>query len=334
MNTSLVSIIVPVYNAEKHIHMLIDSILAQSFHNFELLLIDDGSKDRSPKIIDEYAQKDNRIRVFHKKNGGVSSARNMGLDYARGTFITFADSDDYMYPDNLQTIVDEIEDYELLICNYVKCNKDQIEECNINRKTTKTFEITGKEGTMAEAMKRKGYKDGSVWNQMFLRRIIEKHNLRFEVTQAEDELFSYQYLTKIQSLKRIDYEGYAYISSPNSLSKTHQCIAEIEWIKKMESIYEFIIRKYNLKGKDTDTYNLRIAKRLSILCLKGYYRDSYIPFIKRMAVWNAVKNDRWLKEKINSSILDWEKRAILSIAKYRLYYIFDPLFCVYGRLES
>ena len=92
--TPMISIIVPVYNAEKYLHRCIDSILSQTFADFELLLIDDGSKDKSGAICDEYAVKDNRVRVFHKENGGVSSARNLGLDNACGEWVTFVDSDD------------------------------------------------------------------------------------------------------------------------------------------------------------------------------------------------------------------------------------------------
>lgn len=90
-----ISVIVPVYNTEKYLHRCIDSILAQTFTDFELLLIDDGSKDNSGTICDEYAAKDSRVRVFHKENGGVSSARNLGLDNAKGEWISFVDSDDY-----------------------------------------------------------------------------------------------------------------------------------------------------------------------------------------------------------------------------------------------
>ena len=89
----MVSIIVPVYNTEKFLHRCIDSILAQTYTDFELLLIDDGSKDSSGTICDEYAAQDARVRVFHKENGGVSSARNLGLDNARGEWVTFVDSD-------------------------------------------------------------------------------------------------------------------------------------------------------------------------------------------------------------------------------------------------
>ena len=93
-----ISIIVPVYNVEKYIRRCIDSLITQTFKSIEILLIDDGSKDNSGAICDEYALKDDRVKAFHKKNGGVSSARNIGLDNATGTYIMFCDSDDYVDP--------------------------------------------------------------------------------------------------------------------------------------------------------------------------------------------------------------------------------------------
>ena len=92
----LISIIIPVYNVEKYLNSCLDSVLAQIYENWECLLIDDGSKDSSGKICDEYASKDSRFRVFHKENGGVSSARNLGLDNAEGEWVTFVDSDDVL----------------------------------------------------------------------------------------------------------------------------------------------------------------------------------------------------------------------------------------------
>ena len=100
-----ISVIVPVYNVEKYLPRCIDSILSQTFKDFELLLIDDGSPDNCGKICDEYAAKDRRVRVFHKPNGGVSSARNLGLDKACGEWITFIDSDDYVAVDYLEELV-------------------------------------------------------------------------------------------------------------------------------------------------------------------------------------------------------------------------------------
>ena len=120
MNTTpKISVIVPVYNTEKYLHHCIDSILSQTFTDFELLLIDDGSKDSSGAICDEYAAKDNRVRVFHKENGGVSSARNLGLDNATGEWIAFVDADDYLAPSYLYDFVQNLSnDVKLLVCAY------------------------------------------------------------------------------------------------------------------------------------------------------------------------------------------------------------------------
>ena len=104
----LISVIVPVYNAEKYLCRCIDSILAQTYKDFELLLIDDGSKDSSGAICDEYAAKDSRVRVFHKENGGVGFARNVGLDHAQGDWVTFVDSDDWVDVCWLQWVMAEV----------------------------------------------------------------------------------------------------------------------------------------------------------------------------------------------------------------------------------
>ena len=92
----VISVIGPVYNVEPYLAQCINSILSQSFEDFEVLLVDDGSKDKSGAICDEYARKDSGVRVFHKENGGVSSARNLGLDNVRGEWIAFVDSDDWV----------------------------------------------------------------------------------------------------------------------------------------------------------------------------------------------------------------------------------------------
>ena len=101
MSNVVISVIVPVYNAEKYLSRCIDSILVQRFNDLELLLIDDGSKDGSGKICDEFAEKDKRIKVFHKVNGGVSSARNYGLEKSNGEYVTFVDADDYLLPETI-----------------------------------------------------------------------------------------------------------------------------------------------------------------------------------------------------------------------------------------
>lgn len=125
-----ISVIIPVYNTEKYLHRCIDSILAQTFTNFELLLVDDGSTDNSGKICDEYAKKDSRVRVFHKENGGVSSARNVGLDNARGEWIAFVDSDDWIEHTMYKSLYDKVilESADIAYCEMrmVYEDKDEI----------------------------------------------------------------------------------------------------------------------------------------------------------------------------------------------------------------
>lgn len=118
--TPVISVIVPVYKAERYLNECIDSILAQTFSNFELILVDDGSPDRSGEICDQYAAKDKRIRVIHKPNGGVSSARNAGLDIARGEWITFVDADDMIAPDMLEKLFNkaEQENADIVTCDF------------------------------------------------------------------------------------------------------------------------------------------------------------------------------------------------------------------------
>ena len=123
MSNISVSIIVPVYKAEAYLHRCVDSILAQTFTNWELLLIDDGSPDRSGAICDEYASKDARIRVFHKENGGVSSARQKGQDEAQGEYTIHADPDDWVEPTMLEELYKKAkeDDADMVICDYYQC---------------------------------------------------------------------------------------------------------------------------------------------------------------------------------------------------------------------
>lgn len=118
--TPKISVIVPVYNTEKYLHRCIDSILSQTFEDFELLLIDDGSTDNSGMICDEYANRDSRIKVFHKSNGGLTSARNHGLKYATGVWIAHIDGDDWIAPDMFDKLIEKAEEdnADIVFCDF------------------------------------------------------------------------------------------------------------------------------------------------------------------------------------------------------------------------
>ena len=116
MNEELISIIVPVYNVEAYIHQCIKSIIEQSYKNLEIILVDDGSKDKSGKICDDYARKDKRIKVIHKKNGGLSDSRNAGITVATGKYIAFVDSDDWIEKNMYEKMYNECEKFGADIC--------------------------------------------------------------------------------------------------------------------------------------------------------------------------------------------------------------------------
>lgn len=189
MKTPKISIIVPVYNAERCLHRCIDSILAQTFRDFELLLIDDGSKDNSGYICDEYAEKDERVKVWHKENGGVSSARNVGLDNARGEWVTFADSDDWLEP-NAFAYYDEMTNkhaFDYLYCGYflngveVKLEKEESLD-------------------MPNFIER--YECDKLWFGVYSKNIIKSNQIRFneKISLAEDKLFNCQFFKSCQKV--------------------------------------------------------------------------------------------------------------------------------------
>lgn len=187
-----ISIIVPVYNAATTLRECVDSILSQEFKDFELILVDDGSKDNSPTICDEYAAKDSRVQVFHKENGGVSAARNFGLDHAKGEWITFIDADDYITPEFFDGVLNHDED--VLIKGYRKFDHSgDVAE----RKAEQMLMLSDFPDFLSQ------YVTDSIlrtpWTKFYKRSLIG--NLRFltDMKIGEDAWFVFKYLAKCKS---------------------------------------------------------------------------------------------------------------------------------------
>lgn len=193
-----ITVIVPVYNAEKYLRQCLDSILSQKFVDFELVLVDDGSMDGSGKICDEYAAEDGRIRVFHRKNGGASSARNTGLDNATGKWIAFVDSDDYVNADYLSDLHSYVgqSDTDLVISS-LEIFRDDGKSSPYNfdslPKGTVSYDKSGYPEFITE--QHIPYRGYSV-SKLFRADIIEKSHLRFpeEISFCEDFCFLFGYL--------------------------------------------------------------------------------------------------------------------------------------------
>ena len=215
-----ISIIIPIYNTEAYLPRCIDSILSQSFTDYELILINDGSIDNSGSICDKYAQQDNRIKVFHQKNGGLSSARNTGLDHAQGEWIYFVDSDDELKPDGLQTLVNCIsEDVDMVMGGYEQYNLDgNLIETEKNHETLTLSRRDSLLVLFPDHSIHYSYL-GYVWIRLFRNRIIQDHGLRFDtsIKIKEDTLFVTQYLCTSNGKTRFTTTPvYKYIAQKNS----------------------------------------------------------------------------------------------------------------------
>lgn len=207
-----ISIIVPVYNTEQYLHRCIDSILSQTYKNFELLLINDGSTDSSGSICDEYKRRDSRVRVFHKNNGGVSSARNIGLMNANAEWIAFVDSDDWVGDKWLDGFVSSGLTTDLIIQGFCVKNWPFAkikEEINVN-----LIENLYKKKEIIECINYlyKVHNVGFLWCRLFKNSIIKKYDIRFNENYPlrEDQEFIFHYMTKVNCIKTIPISEYHY----------------------------------------------------------------------------------------------------------------------------
>ena len=194
----MISIIIPVYNVEQYLQECLDSILSQTYSDFEVILVDDGSPDNSGMICDEYARKNDRIRVIHQKNSGVSAARNKGLDNAKGEWVTFVDSDDWLNSDFLASfqLSDDIDISVTGLC-YMRCPE------RLEIRTWKFEEkIISLSKDFADIANNNLLEFGTVCCKAYKRQIIEAYKIRFDTSFSyhEDHLFFLQYLQHIDKV--------------------------------------------------------------------------------------------------------------------------------------
>lgn len=229
-----VSVIVPIYNVEKYLRTCVDSICNQTFKSLEIILVDDGSPDMCSKICDDYAQQDIRIKVIHKKNAGLGEARNTGLEAATGDYIYFIDSDDWIEPNMLATLVHELEQEQadFVMCGFKKCAEGRqpiIDHHTEQKKTFRENEIT-KQLFLPMVAQRSEIKEDytinmCVWTNLYKRSIIDKYHIRFLSERAylsEDICFNLEYLLHTHCAVLLPDTLYCYRYNPNSLTSRYK----------------------------------------------------------------------------------------------------------------
>lgn len=298
MISSKVSIIIPVYNVEKYIQQCVESLRAQSHQNIEIILVDDGSADSSGILCDQLKQSDNRIIVVHKENGGVSSARNTGLDVMTGDFVTFVDGDDIVSPDFIKVMYDALikNNADISTCCHKRIELDLSE--NTVHFINKTNELpiikTGLE-SLTDMFYGKTC-SASSGSKLYSRRIFE--NIRFQnLIMGEDTLFVYNAFTKADKIVHTDKPLYYYVQQESSVTnKKANYIKFYDYVK----LYDYII------NSDNNKYNY----------------EFFLSLTNRL-----IENNFWVYMKLRneSSLYSREITHIKNnIKKYRKYVIRNP----------
>lgn len=230
----MISIIIPVYNALLTLKRCVDSIIVQSFSDWELILVDDGSTDGCGLLCDEYANSDRRIRVIHKINGGVSSARNTGLDFAKGEWITFVDSDDYVSVDYMQAIENAQTDMVITECfHFDKKNQPVIYQylgaaVYSDRQSYLAF--------MSDNLNKLTMI--TPWGKFFKKEIIGCERFRINQRLGEDSEFVFRYYAKIKTAE-VSHEGvYYYYDVPSHFKYKLTLDESLEWLNNVYTVYE------------------------------------------------------------------------------------------------
>ena len=164
---SLVSVIVPVYNIEQYLNICMDSILAQSYHSLQIVLVDDGSTDNSGVICDEYAAKDPRVTVIHKENGGLSDARNAGIEIVKGEYVTFVDSDDMLNPRTIEYLIDLITEYngDISVCQSMVVQENDFDYSQFTNNSDEIIQLSDNLSIMHHLLSNK-YLDVTAWGKL------------------------------------------------------------------------------------------------------------------------------------------------------------------------
>lgn len=312
MKEPLISIIIPVYNAKENLNFCMNGILQQTYHNYEVILIDDGSIDGSDALCDEYAKKYENIICIHQSNQGVSSARNAGLEEANGDLIAFCDSDDMYMPDMLNKLYKLMQQYDtdLTVCSYVKSNS----RLSLRQDISQDHEplIIDRHKAIDKII---SSSNGYLWNKLFKRELIASLRFSEEIAILEDELFVIQYLYKCTKVAFTDEKLYLYVDNPNSAVNAEISNRRLTDIIARERILELLI----VNGSDVTLREMIWNNLLR----------SYAITLKKIIISQRKELTHW-KNYIKQGYLNYKKMFKLDASwsvKEKVYLTFLKVYC-------
>lgn len=278
----------PVYNVEKWLNRCVESICMQTYQNLEIILVDDGSTDSSGVLCGELGMKDRRIKVVHKLNGGLSDARNEGLQYATGEYISFIDSDDWIEPVFYEYLVQTMqeEEYDVVGCGYRKCVEGEKQV-----KVSIDFEVKSYERLDAMNALIENRIQQVVWNKLYKRSVID--GILFEKGKYhEDEFWSYQILGRVQKYAEISYVGYNYFQRADSI------MGERYSLKRLDAVEAKVFRQRYLEnvmpelkevGKLNLTFTCLYHGQLALHQLNRQEQNTALDYLKKVIDSNRLE---------------------------------------------
>ena len=294
LNKTIVSIIIPVYNAQQYIAKCIDSVISQSYINWELILVDDGCTDKSGEICDKYAQKDKRIKVFHKKNGGVSSARNTGISEAVGEWLYFIDSDDFIDSDTLSKSIKKInvEIPDLIVHGLVNDYIYNGKSCSLSYKTIEDNDYKA----IIEFTDKYGLLKGPVC-KLFRHSIVKENKLFFDesICYGEDTKFTFEYLQKCESIAFVPEHFYHYCFRKEG-SLTKRSYPYLSWDNTARMLLELrlpIMKQFSMPDSYFQFIRFEYISHI-IRAVYSMYKDG-ISKLDRLKYLNKLHNDIYLR---------------------------------------
>ncbi len=261
MNKTRLSIIIPVYNAEEYLDRCLESIFEQTFASYEVILVDDGSTDSSPMICDRYSATDSRFRTIHKPNGGVSSARNAGINLAKGEYLMFVDSDDALLPDSLDRMMEGVVDEDIIIGGYTAFIGG-VPGKEVLPKVSRSYKGEEMNSFFEDNIRRNCEMLDAPWSKMFRRKTIG--DLRFceDLSYAEDKLFVFSYFAVCKSAHTCDVPVYAYHIRPGSLGSDIASDRHLMQLRRFLPLYAEVLSALSARFPSSGKLNLLYHKDL------------------------------------------------------------------------
>ncbi len=318
MKNELISVIVPVYNVELYLEKCIHSIIQQTYKNIEILLIDDGSLDKSKEICDAFAKEDSRIKVFHQKNRGLSAARNKGIELATASYLMFIDSDDFIESEMIERLYNKIKNDEADICCCGKILDYELNHIAINNKNE--FSVNNEEALLKLLIN--DDIDNSACDKLFKRELFEC--LRFPVGRYYEDIATiYQTFMASKKISHINYLGYHYCIRKNSISKESFSIKQFDALLFSKQTKDAVANKYpNLKNAAEAYYYLELMTTLRRLKKSS----NFVEFQKEYLLIKKEFNKSFISQLKNNKI-PFHKKIMSIFIYFKCYRFVEVVYC-------